>query len=50
MHRSITRKRSIDHRKHRVQPTQSALLDPKTPLDPEHVAAVSNNEKRTEDP
>ncbi|KIG14137.1 TRANSCRIPTIONAL REGULATORY protein [Enhygromyxa salina] len=34
---------------HRVQPPQPALLDPKTPFDPERVAAVSNNEKRTED-
>ncbi|WP_165704152.1 hypothetical protein [Enhygromyxa salina] len=50
LHRSTTRKRSIDHRKHRVQPTQEAWLDPKTPFDPERVAAVSNDEKRTEDP
>ncbi|KIG14080.1 TRANSCRIPTIONAL REGULATORY protein [Enhygromyxa salina] len=47
---ATTRKPSNDHRKHRVQPPQPALLDPKTSLDPERVAAVSNDEKRTEDP
>ncbi|KIG13148.1 TRANSCRIPTIONAL REGULATORY protein [Enhygromyxa salina] len=40
---ATTREHSNDHR-------NQHLLDPKTPLDPERVAAVSNDEKRTEDP